>query len=107
MAMSKTPVFSEKITLQEPIRRGAGDSAQVISEIQLRKPNSGELRGLSLVAIGQMDVNELRKLLPRISMPTILEPEIDALDPADLFVLAHELTDFLLPSSAKQASQPL
>lgn len=104
--MTKTPVLSEPITLDTPIERGSGDSRQVIDKIQLRKPSSGELRGLSLVSIGQMDVNELRKLLPRISMPPVHEAEIDAMDPGDLFALAGALTDFLLHSSARQDSPP-
>ena len=80
--MTKTPVLSEPITLDTPIERGSGDSRQVIDKIQLRK------------------------LLPRISMPPVHEAEIDAMDPGDLFALAGALTDFLLHSSARQDSPP-
>jgi len=92
--MSKT---TKTVTLDTPIQRGE----QTITEIQLRKPAAGELRGVSLIELMQMDVTALRKVLPRISSPTLTDPEIGLLDPADLFQMGSEVTGFLLPKSAK------
>jgi len=80
------------VTLDEPIMQGETS----ISTLQLRRPGSGELRGLSLVRLGQMEVDEIRKLLPRIAMPTITEVDVDKIDPADMMEIAGELGDFLL-----------
>ncbi|MGU5688925.1 MULTISPECIES: phage tail assembly protein [Aeromonas] len=81
------------ITLDTPIQRGE----TTITELNVRKPQSGELRGLNLTDILQMDVNALTKLLPRITSPVLTEAEASALDPADLMQLGQEVAAFLLP----------
>ena len=53
------------VTLDTPIRRGTTS----IDSITLRKPNSGELRGVSLVELLQMDVGSLIKVF------VLLQPE--------------------------------
>lgn len=92
------PVFRE-VPLEEPLKRGE----TTIDKLQLRRPNSGELRGLSLVQLAQMNVDEVRKLLPRITIPTITVMEVDKLDPADLMEIAGEIGDFLLSKQRKAA----
>ena len=47
------------VTLETPIKRGDKE----ITEIQVRKPKAGELRGVSLSALMQMDVNEITKVM--------------------------------------------
>lgn len=93
------PTF-KTVDLDTPITRGE----QTIGMVQLRKPRSGELRGLSLVSLGQLEVDEVRKLLPRITTPTLTVADVDALDPADLLSLGAEIADFLLPKRAKADS---
>jgi len=85
------------VMLDEPIKRGA----QTIDVITLRKPKSGELRGLSLQEILQLDFNSLQKLLPRISTPTLTEQDVANMDPADLTQLGAELVDFFVPKQRK------
>lgn len=87
------------VELDEPIQLGD----RTIEEIKLRKPISGELRGLSLVALGQMNVDELTKLLPRITMPTLPAPVLATIDPADMMAIAETITDFLLTKRQKAA----
>ncbi len=89
------------VELDEPIQLGD----RTIEEIKLRKPISGELRGLSLVALGQMNVDELTKLLPRITMPTLPAPVLATIDPADMMAIAETITDFLLTRRQKAALQ--
>ncbi|MEX5559123.1 phage tail assembly protein [Pseudomonas rhodesiae] len=85
------------VTLDTPIRRGTTN----IESITLRKPNSGELRGVSLVELLQMDVGSLIKVLPRISSPSITAIEVAGMDPADLLALSSKVSGFLLQKSAK------
>lgn len=85
------------VILDTPIRRGTS----TIDSITLRKPNSGELRGVSLAELLQMDVNSLIKVLPRISSPTLTTVEVSSMDPADLVALSAKITGFLLQKSTK------
>lgn len=85
------------VTLDTPIRRGT----TTIDTITLRKPNSGELRGVSLVELLQMDVGSLIKVLPRISAPSLTAVEVAGMDPADLLALSSKISGFLLQKSAK------
>lgn len=95
--------MSKSVTLENPIKRGD----QVITEIGLRKPLAGELRGLSLIDVLNMQFNALQKLLPRITTPTLTEIEVAQLDVADLTQLSVEVTGFFLTKAAKEeSSQP-
>ncbi|WP_311968577.1 phage tail assembly protein [Pseudomonas baltica] len=96
MTTEKTP-YEETVELDTPIVRGEAP----IDSVVIRKPRSGELRGLSLIDVMQMDVLALRKLLPRITTPALTDHEIGNMDPADLVQMGTVITNFLLPKSAK------
>ncbi|VVO02934.1 hypothetical protein PS834_02812 [Pseudomonas fluorescens] len=85
------------VVLDSPIRRGV----TTIDSVTLRKPSSGELRGVSLVELLQMDVASLIKVVPRISSPTLTAIEVSGMDPADLLALSSKISGFLLQKSAK------
>lgn len=85
------------VILDTPIRRGTTS----IDSITVRKPNSGELRGVSLAELLNMDVNSLVKVVPRISTPTLTAVEVTSMDPADLFALGTKVSGFLLQKSMK------
>lgn len=93
---------TETIPLDTPIPRGA----ETIAEVTLRKPNAGELRGVSLTALLQMDVDALTVVLPRISTPTLLKHDITAMDPADLVQLGSTVAGFLLPKASRPEASP-
>lgn len=80
------------VALDAPIQR----SEQTIESIQIRKPKSGELRGLALVELGQLKVDALTKLLPRVTMPMLTPAEVSNMDPADLLACGAEIGSFLL-----------
>ncbi|MDB5725471.1 MAG: phage-related tail protein [Novosphingobium sp.] len=80
------------VTLDHPIKRGD----DLIEKLQLRKPGAGELRGLSLIRVAQMEVDDLRKLLPRITIPVLTDHEVGLIESEDLMAIASELSDFLL-----------
>ncbi|MBH3422863.1 phage tail assembly protein [Pseudomonas gessardii] len=90
-------VDDNTVVLDSPIRRGV----TTIDSITLRKPSSGELRGVSLVELLQMDVASLIKVVPRISSPTLTAIEVSGMDPADLLALSSKISGFLLQKSAK------
>jgi len=87
--MTTIPV-SVVVKLSQAIQRTAGP----ITELTLRKPATGELRGLKLMDVMQMDVNALSVLLPRIAQPTITKADIDAMDLADITELGVEVIGF-------------
>lgn len=83
---------NKTVTLDQVIQRGD----TTITEVQLRKPKAGEMRGLNMTDVIQMDVNALTKLLPRITTPILTEEEIGNMDPADLLQLGSEVAGFLM-----------
>ncbi|RQM46516.1 phage tail assembly protein [Paraburkholderia bannensis] len=91
------------VVLDTPIVRGK----QTISEITLRKPRSGELRGVSLQDLVNLDVIALSKVLPRISSPTLTEHDVAQLDPADLVQLGGVFAGFLWPKAVKASMESL
>lgn len=96
---TETLQLEKTITLDTPIQRGK----ETITEVTLRKPQSGSLRGTRLQALMDMDVNAMMVVLPRISLPALQPHEINEMDPADLLALSVEVVTFLLPKSALSA----
>ncbi|KQM79342.1 hypothetical protein ASE70_05595 [Sphingomonas sp. Leaf22] len=76
------------------------------TEITVRQPKAGELRGLSTNPLIQGDYTALETLAPRITSPAITKQQFAEMDPADLTQFHLEVLDFLLPSAAKQAVSP-
>lgn len=85
------------IQLDTPIQRGK----QLINTITLRKPCAGELRGIHLAELLNLDVASLIKVIPRISSPGLTAPEAADMDPADLLAIGGKVVGFLLQKQAK------
>lgn len=96
------PLLPHTVTLETPIQRGS----QTVTHVTLRRPLSGELRGLSLASLLQLDVANLQMLLPRITSPMLTRAEIDQLDPADLVQLGVEVTGFFLTKADRLPLSP-
>jgi hypothetical protein len=90
------------VALDTPVQR----NGQTITHVAIRKPSSGELRGVSLFALLQMDVSALQTVLPRITVPMLVKAEIEALEPSDLLKLGSEVSNFLLPKADRTADSP-
>lgn len=90
----------KKVKLDTPIKRG--EDGQEISEVELRKPNAGELRGLSMADLARLEVNTMLKLLPRITIPNLTAAEVSALPTEDFFALTTEVGSFLLTKADMQ-----
>lgn len=82
---------SATVTLVQPVVR----AGQTIAAVQILKPSVGDLRGLLLVEVMNMKVDALAKLLPRVTLPTLLEAEIYQMDTVDLVTMATEAAIFL------------
>ena len=91
------PATPGAITLETPIKRGS----LTIDKVTLRKPTSGELRGVSLTELLQMKVDALQAVLPRITQPMLHKQEMASLDPADLVNLGSVVIGFLLTKEQK------
>lgn len=87
-----TSRFSDPIDLLEPIVRGETQ----ITSLVLRKPKSGELRGLTLQDLLTTDVTTIMTLVPRISEPILTDAEARDLDPADLAEIGGVIRGFFL-----------
>ena len=90
------------VVLDEPLTRGAHQ----ITEVQVRKPHAGELRGVSLIELGHLDVTTLQRVLPRITNPILTTQDVANLDPADLLSLGAEVAYFLVKKADRQEVSP-
>lgn len=89
------------VPLDFPIRRGS----QSIESITVRKPRAGALRGVTLVALTQIDVSALQVVLPRIADPMLTAQEIANMDPADLMSLGATVSAFFFTKADRAAYQ--
>ncbi|GMR27020.1 hypothetical protein STENOSP10_12390 [Stenotrophomonas sepilia] len=96
---SAGPIDPNTVTLDYPIQRGE----QVISAVKLRKPSAGELRGIKLVDLLQIDVSAVATLLPRITEPTLTAADVNKLDPADLVAIGTHTASFFVPKAQRES----
>lgn len=81
------------VTLDTPIKRGDTE----IASIEIRKPNTGALRGISLRELLDFQADAIAKVLPRVTEPALTNDEVLRMDPADLLQAGSALAGFLLP----------
>ena len=87
------------VQLEVQIKRQGGD----VTELKVMKPLGGDLRGLSLKNLVDMDAVSVQVLLPRITVPTLIQAEANSLDLVDLAVCAGVVYDFLHPMAVRKA----
>ncbi len=95
------PAAPNTITLETPLLRGE----RSITEVTLRKPAAGELRGIALADLLRLDVSALITVLPRITAPTLTAQDVAALDLVDLTAIGTEVLGFFM-SKADKANLP-
>ncbi|MBR7777381.1 phage tail assembly protein [Undibacterium rugosum] len=104
MTTTKTAAIASTdkiIVLDEPLKRGDN----LIEQITIRKPKAGELRGVSLVDLGNINVVALQQVLPRISTPILTSQDVANLDPADLLEIGAEVASFLVKKADRMVFQ--
>ena len=89
------------VMLESPIARGAS----TITQLHLRKPKAGALRGINLAELLQLRAEAVMVLLPRITEPPLLKHEVENMEPVDLIACATEVVDFLVPQATLQKAQ--
>ena len=89
------------VTLEFPITRGA----TTITQLHLRKPKAGALRGINLAELLQLRAEAVMLLLPRITEPPLLKHEVEAMEPVDLIACATEVVNFLAPQATLEKAQ--
>ena len=87
---------TKTIQLDTPITL-PGD--KIITEVQVRKPSAGALRGLALSDIFRLQTEVIQTILPRVTEPMIPKHEVGNIDPADLVALGTAVSSFLLPKA--------
>lgn len=91
-AFTPDPRKSRSVTLDTPIVRENGNT---ITDLTLRKPKGGEMRGLKIPDIVAGDTDTIIALLPRIAHPTISASEAEALEFDDIAEITGALLSFL------------
>lgn len=92
--MSKTP----QIVNVPLVTEGIKVDGKPVTSVDLIKPKAGQLRGLANAQLLVMDTNELMKLLPRITKPSLAAAQLDELEADDFMVLAKEAVTFMTGS---------
>ena len=88
-----------------PLETAIERKGETITAVHLMKPLAGDLRGLLLAELLQYKTDAVMKLLPRITVPTITEPEVSNMDTADLVTMAMEVAAFLTPKAVLESLQ--
>jgi len=85
-------VTNSIVKLTQPIQRGETE----ITEVLLREPKGGDLRGVYLADLMQMDVATVGKVVDRISTPMIDPATFAELPPVDLMAISMEVVSFFV-----------
>ena len=85
-----------KITLSQPLKIDGKE----ISEIDIRKPKAGELRGINLLDLLQMKTEVVVTVLSRVSTPHLTEQQGFELDIADVVKAGAALVGFFNQEAA-------
>lgn len=88
--------MEKEITLTTPLFSGKTN----ITTITIRKPVTGDLRGVKLLNFVDADIDSLAKVLPRITTPTLSEHDVYGMDLVDLTNIVVEISSFLKPTSS-------
>lgn len=85
---------STQIVLSFPLVNGD----TTIKKVELRKPKAGELRGLQLALVMQLDVDTVNTLVPRIS--SLSGRDMQNLEMEDYTAISFGLLDFFVNTAA-------
>lgn len=78
-----------------------------LEEISLRRPTAGDLRGIRLARIEEVDVDTVLTITPRIATTPVTAAQLSQLDPADLVTVATEIVGFFAPSRTDYQTTPV
>lgn len=81
----------QKVTLKQGILRGDNR----ITEIQVRKPFTKQLRGTNLTALMNLNVDEWCVVLPRITTPKLDKADFATMNAGDLLKLSGKALELM------------
>lgn len=81
----------KSVKLPTTIKLGDKD----VTELTIREPRAGELRGLEVVSLLRMDYTQHRTLIPRVC-PALTVNDVDNLSPKNLVAIQQEIVGFFV-----------
>ena len=87
----------ESLRLTTAIQRGE----QSITQLALRKPKAGELRGLSMQELMNARISAVLDILPRITTPPITQQEADNMEVEDVANASGIIIGFFMTALQK------
>lgn len=76
-----------------------------IKSLQLREPTAGELRGIKMLDLLQMDISAVESLLKRISTPIFTAEQFHSLSLENLTAIMAGLNSFFLGKDNSTADE--
>jgi len=89
-ATESSTAYSIDIKLKHPL--AYGDTT--IEKLTLRRPMGGDLRGVKLIQLSELNSDVLFTLLPRIASPALTAAHVQLLDPYDTVSIMQEMSGF-------------
>ncbi|MFA9485471.1 MULTISPECIES: phage tail assembly protein [unclassified Moraxella] len=86
---------TKQITLTHGVKLGDN----TITDITVNKPFVSHLKGISLTKLFNMETEELLRLIPRVTTPSIPQPALERMEIADFTYLVGEVVGFLAADS--------
>lgn len=83
-----------------PLKFGDG----TLSEIKMREPCAGDLRGIKMLELHDGDVTSAITLASRICTPFVSVPQLSAMTPYDALQLYASVVDFFAPPETPATS---
>lgn len=94
--------MAKTVILTKPLTYGNNK----IMELSFRRPSAGDLRGLKLSGLSEMDVDLILKLSARTSTTVVTEAQLYELDPADFIAVATEIVGFFGDAAPSPTTHP-
>jgi len=79
---------------------------KTLDALTLRAPCAGDLRGIRLSRLEEVDTDTVLSLVPRIATPHVVAAQLDALSPHDTLRLAAEVVGFFAPPADPNTPSP-
>ncbi|WFF38025.1 phage tail assembly protein [Moraxella nasibovis] len=92
---------SKQITLTHGVKLGEN----TITEITIAKPFVSHLKGISLTKLFNFDTEELLKLIPRVTTPSLPQPALERMEISEFMELVGEVLGFLADENTATPSE--
>lgn len=97
-----TPADITTVTLHDPIPYGSG----TLAEIKIRRPTTGDLRGVKVAQMHDFDFGILQDILPRISLQPLTAQQVGSISLPDGMELMMVISGFFVRPRADTPSPP-